>query len=135
MGSAVNAVCECGYNKKCTIGGTRAGYLHDSRFPYYCDKCGVVSANIQNDPVVCPCCDTVEIVQYGGGLPNYPRLTFWQRLRRGLDRAWSNGLTVSRQVGPRISECNGRWIAEKNHLCPSCKSMSLRFIPTGLRFD
>lgn len=83
MSSEHKAICKCGFEKTIYVGGLMGGYHKDSRFPFYCQHCGLVEANIaefigkkvaepssikqdevQNAPT-CPHCGSAHIDQYG----------------------------------------------------------------------
>lgn len=59
------ATCHCGFNTQITVGGTMSNFLEDSRFPFYCEHCGLVEVNTALTTAVCPNCGSAGIAQYG----------------------------------------------------------------------
>jgi len=99
-----------------------SSYHEDSRFPFYCQHCGLVEANIaefigksmadasssnnteiQNAPI-CPLCGNTHIDQYGKPSASIPSKNQTRTLQ-----AWG-------------FEAN-----KEGNLCPACKEMTLVF--------
>jgi hypothetical protein len=65
MGSIHGTRCKCGRESSVTIGGGMRDFKQDSRFPFYCKNCGLVSVNVQDKNLICPSCESSEIHEYG----------------------------------------------------------------------
>lgn len=67
MGSTHRAHCECGFNAEVTVGGGRT-FKEESKFPYHCASCGIVSVNIAKlvpgESALCPKCGGSDIYHY-----------------------------------------------------------------------
>jgi hypothetical protein len=103
MGSVFNVACSCGYQGSTTVGAGRSDFKTNSTFPFYCDKCGMVSANITVSKPVCSDCNSADIKQYGkppispdGGDSYFMQ---WGKYRAG----------------------------KEGHLCPMCKGNTMVF--------
>lgn len=135
MGSIAEAVCICGFSRKCTFGGTMSSFMEDGRFPYWCHRCGLVSANVQNLPIICPECEASDIIQYGTNddeqQPGYSVLIL---IRFLLTRTWPKGVVSIPKGTAAISDWPRRVPMEFN-LCPSCRKMTLKFLPCDVFFD
>jgi hypothetical protein len=122
MSSEHKAICKCGFTKILTVGGMMGSFREDSRFPFYCQHCGLVEANIakfignnhaetssinQNEipsAPTCPHCGNAHIDQYGK-----PPASFASKKQARTLQAW-------------------RFDANKEgNLCPVCKEMTLVF--------
>jgi hypothetical protein len=122
MSSTHHATCKCGFSKTLNVGGLMSSYHEDSRFPFYCQHCGLVEANIaefigksmadasssnkteiQNAPT-CPHCGNTHIDQYGKPPASIPSKNQTRTLQ-----AWG-------------FEAN-----KEGNLCPACKEMTLVF--------
>lgn len=134
MGVQVNLRCDCGYEKRVSIGGGMANYKTVCDFPHYCRECGVVTANTYDDPVHCPSCNTTDIIRYGQTeVPKSP------------DEGEESWLTpkkytwdpyVTNPVEGRYESSWSLRLTEGDHLCPACLHMTLRYDPrTTRRFD
>lgn len=131
MASVHQASCPCGYNEIITIGGTRAGRHELTTFPYYCQQCGLVSANIADvvglkistnfrekwgdffELPSCPECGNKNIDQYGvppaSSAPSVDELVVLQVFHF---KAYRTG-----------------------NLCPACKQMTLVFMSAHIFAD
>ena len=130
MSSIHIASCKCGYEKRIMVGGLMDGYQDDSRFPFYCQHCGLVEANIAkiigkdlanaslNNPKesvnapTCPDCGSADIDQYGIPPASLPPDNHPQALQ-----AW------------------GFKASKTGNLCPKCKQMSLVFSSSHICID
>ena len=65
MGSIRNVACPCGFKSPVTVGGSMRNFLEDSRFPFYCETCGIVDVNVAKDDLYCPKCESRDVKQYG----------------------------------------------------------------------
>ena len=113
MGSIHGIVCECGYKSLITVGGDRETYLEDSKFPFYCKDCGVVSINVHSKKIQCPDCLSTEVKPYGN-----PEIS----------------VRLQTEEYP-IIECGGYLGYRNGNLCPKCKEFTLCFGPSEIRFD
>jgi len=103
MGSVFEASCPCGYQSSVTVGAGRDDFQTNSKFPFHCTTCGMVSVNISEPPPSCPSCHSTEITPYGrppvspDGADSY--YMQWRNYRSG----------------------------KTGHLCPKCKEQSMVF--------
>lgn len=111
MGNIRKASCECGYARNITIGGSRQDYLSDSRFPFYCKKCGLVEVNVRNQKLLCSQCQSSEITQYG-----------------------KHPVSVKKDAYPSV-QCNNFAAHKTDNLCPKCHKMTLVFESPHTFFD
>jgi hypothetical protein len=114
MAAIYLAECECGFKSSVSTGGNRATFRSICHFPYYCEKCGLVSVNIANETIVCPTCTSAQVVQYG----KHPATLPWD------EKDYSSRIQAFSYEAPR----NG-------NLCPSCKKYSLVFSGPSAIFD
>lgn len=134
MGRIIQAECDCGFSVDCKLGGTRLD-RHDRRFPHYCDRCGLVDANVANHPVRCPQCGTRHIIQYGGrDLAPLSFATLAWILKKLIVEIFALR-TVSRPCGTEAHRQFDRVLTARKHLCPACKRMTLVFGGIVLLFD
>lgn len=122
MASVHLATCKCGFEKEITVGGLMEGFADNSTFPYYCQLCGLVEANIADllgqtadnptTAATCPECGNKHIDQYGK-----PPASLITRAKRQTLQAWN-------------FQAN-----QDGNLCPSCKQMTLQFMPAHVYFD
>lgn len=110
MGQIIRVSCQCGYKTSATIGGNRASFTTDSSFPFYCEKDGLISVNIQKE-ICCPWCQSKDIYQYGKAPVSIEKDSF-----------------PSVQWGSYGAHRQG-------NLCPKCKKMTLELGPTEICFD
>ena len=130
MSSEHKAICKCGFERTINVGGLMNGFQKDSRFPFYCQHCGLVEANIaefigntvaepssskqgeiQKTPT-CPQCGSTHIDQYG----KPPASLKSTKQPRAL-QAWE-------------FKANN-----EGNLCPACKEMTLVFHHANVYFD
>jgi hypothetical protein len=64
MGKIHIATCKCGHHEIVRVGGNRRTFTTNSVFPFYCDKCGLVSVNFRDTPIHCPKCESLDVKQY-----------------------------------------------------------------------
>ena len=130
MASEHKAICKCGFSKTINVGGMMGGFRDDSRFPFYCQHCGLVEANIAKfigksmaDPSsikqsasqsvpVCPQCGSLHIDQYGR-----PPASISSKKQTPTLQAW--GFHANRE----------------GNLCPACKEMTLVFHHSHMHYD
>lgn len=105
--------CKCGRESTVRIGGGMRDFKEDSRFPFYCKDCGLVSVNVQEKKLACPSCKSTEINEYGK-LPISIRdeNDKFAAIEWGHYKAYRHG-----------------------NLCPSCKEHTMRFGPSKIMFD
>jgi RNA polymerase subunit RPABC4/transcription elongation factor Spt4 len=111
MGSIVHATCACGFNDVVIVGAGRMNYRTESKFPFYCKACGLVSVNITTKELKCPDCHSKEVQPYG---------------RKPISNPKKNNDYL--QWGPQYGA------AASGHLCPACKKKTMSFQMAGL-FD
>ena len=152
VGSTHRAHCKCGFETEVTVGGSRAEFLENSKFPYYCANCGIVSVNIAKletgDKPPCPNCNGAEIHQYGlppVSIPLPPPKPIPRPKARG-PFAFLFGRTPVQappEVGaPAPVRENRRTLQwdqyeanEFENLCPACKQMTMVFNTADVMFD
>lgn len=113
MGSIHGTRCKCGYKSSVTVGGGRNDFLNDSKFPFYCKKCGLISINIRAKVFKCPQCNSEDISPYG-----QPPISE----------------KIESDLHPAI-QCNDYVAYRHGNLCPKCKEFTMRFGPTEIFFD
>lgn len=113
MGSIHDTRCECGHATSVTIGAGMRDFQTNSKFPFYCEECGLVDVNVSAEKAQCPKCHSEAVLQYGKppiSIPvegdDHPRLS-WDRYK-----AYWHG-----------------------NLCPNCKQHTMRFGPSRMMFD
>ena len=90
-------------------------FREHSRFPYYCQHCGLVEANTAKSPPnvpSCPKCENTNIDPYG----KPPASSVFDIERPALLAGWGS-------------------VNYKGNLCPSCKQMTLEFHAARLLYD
>jgi hypothetical protein len=111
MGTQLFANCGCGFQADLNVGG---GQLHpEDPFPFYCRKCGLVSVCVGDSESKdrCPTCASPAILPYGEP-------------------------PVSRRVGSyKVASLYDLSLTPTQHLCPSCKQMTLAFEQGAVRLD
>ena len=112
MSSIHKARCHCGFNTEVTVGGLMNSFKTRAYFPYYCEPCGMVSANIALQVPICPKCGSSEINQYGK-----PPVSIPSDSRANTLCAWNYAANA------------------EGNLCPSCKQMTLVFHDSHLLSD
>ena len=103
MGSVYQAHCPCGFQQSVTVGGSQSRHHTDSRFPFYCKKCGLVDVNICERKLRCPHCNSRAIKVYG-----QPPISPHQSSDREV--SWDH-----------------YHAGQSGHLCPQCKQHLLSF--------
>jgi hypothetical protein len=112
MASKNRVHCECGFEKTIQVGGTRFSFKDFSTFPHYCKSCGLVEANVANDPVCCPDCQSTDITAYGTEtLANYSQ-SGTSTIQHFLYKAQNKG-----------------------NLCPQCNEFTLLIDAANILFD
>ena len=124
MGFKIAASCNCGYETKFRVGGTRSNFQTVNYFPHYCESCGLVSVNVARprpqlstkekllsfigikeekiiEPLCCPECQSQDIKQYG-----------------------KKPMTCDDHPEAKIQSFNYSMDTEKN-FCPSCKQYTM----------
>lgn len=145
MGEIVSASCStCGFDKLAEIGGGMEDHETHSYFPYLCEVCGMVSANIAEQIVVCPVDPQHRIARYGGSVsqrvaeepagpaPERRATTLLERL--GL-RKRAVAQPAPRFDVPAVCRWDDHEILFQAYECPSCHAQSLYFEDTGNFFD
>ena len=103
MGSMYSASCECGFSRTVRVGGGMRDHRTNSAFPFYCGHCGMVSVNISQDQLICPQCESLDVIPYGD-----------QRITE------TSGAYKSVQWGNYASASSG-------NLCPDCHKKTMKF--------
>ena len=111
MSSIHKAECACGYRTSVLVGGTRADFLRESTFPYYCKSCGIVDVNIRDQELHCPDCSSLEISQYG-----------LEPISTRLDDSYAVLQNFNYEA------------YRYGNLCPKCKKKNLEFKNAEMRF-
>lgn len=145
MGQLVEASCgSCGFERKVEIGGTMFDFETHSYFPYLCEACGMVSANIAQEPIVCPSDLTHRVIRYGSSYqermameraeckPEIPKPTWLERI--GLKRQKLPPLPSTVSERP-ICQWGDHEILLDPYECPNCHKKTLYFTATGEFFD
>ena len=114
MTSVYVAECECGFKRSVSVGGTRATFRTICDFPFFCEKCGLVSVNTCDVNIVCPSCKSTQVTQYGRD----PVSLTWN------EEHFSSGIQAFTYRAPR-----------DGNLCPACKKHSLVFSGPTAIFD
>jgi hypothetical protein len=105
MGSIIQAQCGCGFNDVATVGAGRSNYMVESKFPFYCKTCGLVSVNISKKDLICPTCQSSEVQPYG-----------------------KKPISLTKKKGNDYLQWGSRYTAAPSgHLCPACKRKTMHF--------
>ena len=113
MGSIHGTRCKCGRESSVTIGGGMRDFREDSRFPFYCKDCGLVSVNVQDKNLICPTCESSDIHEYG-----------------------KPPISIRDESDEYVAiQCGNFKAYRHGNLCPSCKEHTMRFGPTQIMFD
>lgn len=119
MGSAIRAKCECGYDQEFLIGGGMSNFEELCLFPCLCRECkAIVSANLLQNPLACPECESKVITPYGQG-------ELCQKGGKKEVASWKLGGNESK----RLSLTDGAYY------CPPCNSFGLTFEDSGFCWD
>lgn len=145
MGEIVRASCEaCGFEQGMEIGGGMSDFETHSYFPYLCEECGMVSANIAQEPVVCPSNPAHPVKRYGSCRqeriaqkmatrePDLPKPTWLERI--GLKRQKLPAMPPIESEHP-ICQWGDHEILAGSYECPDCHKQILYFTATGEFFD
>ena len=145
MGEVVRATCAgCGFDEETEIGGGLFNSETHSYFPYLCDACGMVSANIAKQPIVCPSDPTHHIKRYGSchkermaqeraaWKPDIRKQTCLERI--GLKRQKLPTMPPIESKRP-ICQWGDHEILAGSYECPACSKLTLNFAATGEFFD
>ena len=111
MGKIHTATCKCGYHGIVRVGGNRRTFTTNSLFPFYCDKCGLVSVNFRDTPIHCPKCESLDVKEYG-----------------------KHPISIESSNFP-IVQCFNYGAHKEGNLCPDCKEMTLEFQSADISFD
>ena len=113
MGSIRKVSCPCGFKSLVKVGGGMRDFQSNSKFPFYCNTCGLVEVNVAQKELCCPKCNSIEVKQYG-----IPPISDLPETKRD-SVSWGN------------------YKAElKGHLCPACKEKTMEFLSAGeIMFD
>ncbi len=137
MGSVHTASCQCGFTTDVTVGGGRMTFHQDSKFPFYCQSCGLVAVNVAPlardcTETTCPQCNAEGAVQYGvppvslhdmRRSPGKLVSQFWEK-QKPQEKHWA-----ALQWGSREA-------SESGHLCPACHQITLKFsIMASVMYD
>ena len=104
MGSSYQANCSCGFQQTVVVGAGRMDFLTHSKFPFYCQKCGLVDVNISQTRLCCPSCTSTKIKVYG-----------------------KPPISLKQFQSERALSWNSYSAGTKGHLCPKCKKHNLVF--------
>lgn len=144
MGSYISAICPCGFSAQCRLGGGMLSHHKDSRVPYLCETCGIVSVNVMAEKLVCPRRESHSIHPYASSSKDRRAAAKMEkqnfdeemRLLRRLIRL------ILRQSDPEMApkpDSVANWgdfeILDRFYRCPSCKGETMKFRPTGKHFD
>ena len=122
MGSGVNAICECGYECCCPIGGGIESFREVCCFPALCEHCNILlQINLLADELTCPCCGRAQVVPYDD-----PKLT---GVKGSTIVAEWNLSNVTNKLGRHLVLHDG------TYQCPACRKFDLRFSDAGLMWD
>lgn len=145
MGQFLEASCgSCGFERKVEIGGTMFDFETHSYFPYLCEACGMVEANIAQEPIVCPFEPTHRVIRYGSShqermameraewKPEITKPTWLERI--GLKRQKLPTLPSTVSERP-ICQWGDHEILPGAYECPGCQKKTLFFAETGEFFD
>jgi Zn finger protein HypA/HybF involved in hydrogenase expression len=113
MGSFHGTRCKCGRESSVTIGGGMRDYKVNSKFPFYCKECGLVSVNVQLENLKCPTCGSADINEYGK-----PPISIRDEADEYPAIEWGNYMAY-----------------RHGNLCPNCKEHTMRFGPPETMFD
>ena len=111
MGSAVIAICECGYMAESAIGGGMATFKEICYFPVYCEVClELVEANLLAKPVKCPACEGSRVIPYDN-------VKLIGEIGENEIESWNMEEDLGRELV----------LTDGTYFCPSCEEFKLRF--------
>lgn len=112
MGSQHKAHCPCGYENTVYVGGVRRTFLEKSKYPHYCNNCGMVEVNVCKTPLECPSCKSSSILPYG-----HKKISKYKKKETLVLQLWENSAQMD------------------GNLCPRCKEYTLKFEHPEILFD
>jgi hypothetical protein len=112
MGSQHKAHCPCGYENTVYVGGVRRTFLEKSKYPHYCNNCGLVEVNVCKTPLECPSCKSSSILPYG-----HKKISKYKKKETLVLQLWENSAQMD------------------GNLCPRCKEYTLKFEHPEIVFD
>jgi len=112
MGSQHKAHCPCGYENTVYVGGVRRTFLEKSKYPHYCNNCGLVEVNVCKTPLECPSCKSSSILPYG-----HKKISKYKKKETLVLQLWENSAQMD------------------GNLCPRCKEYTLKFEHPEILFD
>lgn len=145
MGQIVKASCAaCGFDESVEIGGGMLDFQTHSYFPYLCEVCGMISANIAEQPVVCPADPKHSISRYGSCVSDRMVIDSSEDVQKQSPPTWLERIGLKKRKlekpKPRYVEspiC--RWddheILFGAYECPACHKKNLFFEATVSFFD
>lgn len=102
MANSYKASCACGFQRSVRTGGTRKTFETESYFPFFCERCGLISVNVAAPHSACPDCKSTGIKAYGN-------------LEISIDNEW------------KMVQCLNYEAPKEGNLCPKCGEFSLNF--------
>lgn len=85
MGTIIEALCECGYNKRMFLGGGFRDFTERNAFPYLCNECSdIVVLNAMDSNPCCDQCQGTSVTSYSD-----PSIFLDQPLSRAVHK-WEN---------------------------------------------
>lgn len=131
MGKLLKAECSCGYETSVAVGSGRELYGTVFEFPHLCPKCNeAVTADLLQPLVTCPVCKGDSLKIYGTQeRDDAKKKSLFQKLFGHKDEALPTVVSeycFNLEATFEINDCG--------HVCPKCKTQSLRFSTEAL-FD
>lgn len=130
MGTMASMDCGCGYTAMATVGSGKRDFQSVWKFPHYCAKCGVVSANLLMGDVLCPTCGNGDIIRYGEAKKKKRYIFMGFHLAFRDRDEWKYNARVTKPSGDAVLFWSSYRITRGHHLCPACGAFSLE-IGTG----
>lgn len=96
MGSQHKAHCPCGYENTVYVGGVRRTFLEKSKYPHYCNNCGMVEVNVCKTPLECPSCKSSSILPYG-----HKKISQYKKKETLVLQLWENSAQMDGNLCPR----------------------------------
>ena len=149
MGSMAEARCDCGFEKRLSLGGGMHNFLTNCSFPCYCSDCkSMFSANLYSESLVCAKCSSQNVLAYDDDslriktpdlepelLPiRYRAQTLWEKILRRKPEM----IQEYYQPTKNIFDWNSSDILDRNpaltyedYFCPSCEKFSMKFYIVG----